>query len=40
LAALLTVLASTAARQAEVGAVREDRGQRGDAAEDRPLRQW
>jgi DHA1 family inner membrane transport protein len=40
LAALLTVLASTAARQVEVGAVREDRGRQGDAAEGRPLRRW
>jgi MFS transporter, DHA1 family, inner membrane transport protein len=40
LAALLTVLASTAARQVEVDAVREDRGRQGDAAEGRPLRRW
>lgn len=40
LAALLTVLASTAARQVEVGAVREDRGRQGDVAEGRPLRRW
>lgn len=40
LAALLTVLASTAARQVEVGAVREDRGRQGDATEGRPPRQW
>lgn len=40
LAALLTVLASTAGRQVEVGAVREDRGRQGDAAEGRPLRRW
>jgi MFS transporter, DHA1 family, inner membrane transport protein len=40
LAALLTVLASTAARQVEVGAVREDRGRQGDAAEGRPPRRW
>ena len=40
LAALLTVLASTPARQVEVGAVRADRGRQGDAAEGRPLRRW
>ncbi|MGM4961773.1 MFS transporter (plasmid) [Bradyrhizobium barranii] len=40
LAALLTVLASTAGRQVEVGAVREDGGRQGDAAEGRPLRRW
>ena len=40
LAALLTVLASTAARQVEVGAVREDRGRQGDVAEGRRLRRW